>query len=121
MAQFKTLKEVATDALERAQARLRDPRWGCWEYDAETMTLLAKEHEYGIPLMEVTDSAELVSWILQVRGKEWAAPQALSDLLEALDFILRPQANYCSGGMNSGFDVKTHLERFNLRVAQNQP
>src|SRR5579884_4039058 len=113
MAFFKTLTGDTEQHKAQQQAKLKDPRWGSWEYDPATRALLLKEHNYGLPLEEITDSGELVDWIFQIRAKDWATPQILADLLEALEFILAPRAHYGSQGMTQPFDVKTHLERLN--------
>jgi hypothetical protein len=45
-----------------------------------------------------TSSAAVLDAIMQVAGKSWADDARLAGLVHALDDILHPQANLCSGG-----------------------
>lgn len=71
-------------------------RWGEWEYcDDETLVC---EH-YEVDLDRMKSSAAVLDWIIQVSHKTWATPRYVSNLVYALDDILRLQENYCSFGM----------------------
>lgn len=118
MAFFKNMGGSTQEEQVRHAEKLKDPQWGAWVYDPKTRTLLCKDQSYGVPLDEITDCAELIDWIFQVRGKDWAAPQILSDFLGAIHFLLSPQAHFGTQGMNQPFDVKTHLDRLNRQMSE---
>jgi hypothetical protein len=118
MAFFKNMSGATQAEEAKRGEKLQNPQWGSWVYDPSTRTLLCKEQSYGIPLEEITDAAELLDWIFQVRGKEWATPQILAEFLEAIQFLLSPQAHFGSQGMSQPFDVKLHLERLNRRISE---
>jgi hypothetical protein len=89
-------------------------RWGSWTldtervclvYDAEPVTLgegadryVAFLGGYEVDVEVIRQSSQVLDWIFQIRS--WATARVMKDLIEALDDILRPQANLCSGGGN---------------------
>lgn len=70
--------------------------WGNWTFDPKILTLTHSQENYEIDLEEIHSSAAILDWIFQVHMKSWADAGAVNDLLQALDDILKPQANYCS-------------------------
>jgi len=84
--------------------------WGNWKFDADTLTLnyAPKGHwQYEIDLERCATSAQLLDWVFQIQGKGIFSPKDLADMLEALNDLLRPQANLCSCGQNKRIpDVK---------------
>jgi hypothetical protein len=91
-------------------------RWGNWRLDAKNLTLehLTGDHlDYDVDLEKMNTSAEMLDWIFQVRGKAWASDQDMGDLLTALDELLKPQVNLCSGGRDCRFDASKHLQAIN--------
>jgi len=103
------------DTLKRAgrTERANSPRtrWGAWEYRPRTLELVFMDpyDVYAVDLERMTDSAEMLDWIFQIRKKTWATPQVVSDFLEALRDLLNPQRNYCPGGTGHAVDVRTLL------------
>lgn len=84
--------------------------WGNWQYDAKWMVLTFLPEDYEIDLEECTTSAQLLDWIFQISNKTWMTEKDRSDMLLALNDLLRPQANLCSFGQNLKFDAKKHLK-----------
>jgi hypothetical protein len=73
-------------------------RWGSWKLEADDVLLLEHESGYLVRLDEMTTSAQVLDWIMQVAGKSWSAGGAIDGLLAAIDDIVDPQATLCSGG-----------------------
>ena len=93
-------------------------KWGDWTLDTERLCLDFEAHpvmrgegpdqylayigHYEIDLERVRDSAAALDWIFQILGKNWATQRVMKDLLNAIDDIIHPQANLCSGACGSG-------------------
>lgn len=71
-------------------------QWGAWVFNPKNYTLGHATEGYEIDLDEINSSAAMLDWIFQILGKKWATAKVMHDLLQALDDILGPQANYCS-------------------------
>ena len=67
--------------------------------------------EYEVDLEECADSAQVLDWIFQIRGKAWADARTISDFLNALHDILHPQQNLCSGGANKQIKPRDFLRK----------
>ncbi len=83
-------------------------RWGVWHLDTERLTLDYRPDgiwRYEIDLERVWDSASLLDWLFQIRGKRWATPTVLADLLNAIQDIFHPQHNLCSVGQHKRLPV----------------
>lgn len=77
------------------------PSWGPWKLDPSARVLYVDDpcpYRYEVHLDRCTTSAEVLDWICQVAGKTWANDATLAGLVRALDDVLAPQANLCSGG-----------------------
>lgn len=110
------LKEYEPPALFHGR------HWGDWILDVERLCLVyhafpvalgngsgrtegvppytAFWGDYEIDLERVRDSAAMLDWIFQIRGKSWATSRVMRDLIEAFDDLFKPQANLCSNGCN---------------------
>lgn len=77
-------------------------QYGPWEYDPKVYVLRLERNGYEVDLERMRNSAQILDWIMQVNGKRWAGPLVIAWLVEAVDDILRPQANYCSFGCDAG-------------------
>ncbi|MGB7307869.1 MAG: hypothetical protein WBC67_02280 [Candidatus Acidiferrales bacterium] len=89
-------------------------KWGDWEYDAKYHVLAlddADGNHYEINILDFGTSAGVLDWIFQVAGKTWVKPVQLGNLIKAIDDLVEPQANLCSGGHSKTLDVKTFLKR----------
>ena len=90
--------------------------WGRWTYHPENLTLVIHGRglhgtgAYDIDLERCTSSAGILDWICQLSHKGWTTPEDLGYLVLALDNLLHPQANACSGGVNKTFDPRKVLE-----------
>jgi hypothetical protein len=100
-------------------------KWGHWTY-LIVPTLIGNRHvlryqykphfEYDIPLEQCTTSAQTLDWIIQMYKRplmeEGPAGYAeIGYLLEALNDLLYPQRNLCSGGQSKTMDVLAWLNR----------
>ena len=96
--------------------RLKD--FGTWKL-VGTELVLKREHWRRIDL-ECSSSAEILDWIFHYRAKGLTA-QEQADMLEAIEVILHPRANYCSSGQDlrpSGVAlVKAHHQRIRGKAA----
>jgi hypothetical protein len=103
---------------------LHGRKWGDWTLDIERLCLVhlafpvdlgngsgrtegvppytAFWGDYEIDLERACDSAAMLDWIYQIRGKGWASARVMKDLLEAFHDILHPQGNLCSGACGGG-------------------
>src|SRR4051794_26104992 len=70
--------------------------WGNWIYDAETLVLRHKTRHYEMDLEQCATSGQTLDRIFQICGKSWATAEDLGHLIQALDDLLKPQANLCS-------------------------
>lgn len=95
--------------------------WGGWEYNAKVRVLTYLPEDYEIDLEECTDSAETMDRIFQIAGKGWGTPQVLGDLVQAIQDLLRPQANLCSFGVDKKFDAAAHLKALGKRQSGTKP
>lgn len=77
--------------------------WGPWHLDEKNLQLVHKDG-YEVSLPSCGHSAAILDWIFQVQSKTWGDAETLKGLLDALDAILMPQANYCSGGIDHRAD-----------------
>jgi hypothetical protein len=89
--------------------------WGSWTLDAERFCLVFDARpmwrgrgrdrylrylgHYEIDLELIWNSAALLDWIFQIRGKGWATSSVQRDLLNAFHDVLDPQASLCSGAI----------------------
>lgn len=92
------LEAVAREKAERP----RETWWGGWTLQKSNYTLQLHDMHgnwrYEIDLERCLSSAQVLDWIMQVSMKQWATPQVVAGLVRALDEVLYPQANLCSGG-----------------------
>jgi len=72
---------------------------------------------YYLDLDRAGSSAAILDWIFQIRTLWFSHddPEVVSTLLEAIDIVLKPQANFCSWGA-SGHLGKTVRNRSELRA-----
>lgn len=75
--------------------------WAPWALDADCRELTADTAawDYRVDLDDMTDSAQVLDWLVQVGGKNWAK-EALPGLIRALNDIFALQAHYCPSGKN---------------------
>lgn len=78
------------------------PAWGPWVLDRHRRELVIDDSTagYEIDLDSCVCSAEVLDWICQIANKGWADDKCLAGLVRALNDILEPQDNLCSGGGN---------------------
>lgn len=96
-------------------------RWGDWYLDVERLCLVHKEEDrwnYEVDIERIRDSATLVDWLYQARGKDWATPTVMYDLMEALDCLFDVQKYLCSWGRNKTINPTEFLT---LKIAGRLP
>ena len=85
------------------KANLDQARFGRWRFDPEQSTLSCRaglsDHQYYIPLAQLTNSAQILDWLCQIQSKRWASPEIVWDLIEAIVFLIDPQSHICCGGV----------------------
>jgi hypothetical protein len=74
--------------------------WNGWRREGNTLGYPEYRNGgmYPVDLERFTASSVVLDFIMQVAGKSWATDKCLAGLVRALDDILDPQANLCSGG-----------------------
>ena len=90
-------------------------KWGNWELDQATNTLNLVENgrdRYSVSLLSITDSAEMLDWIMQLRMKTWSTNAIIGDLVSAFMDIFDPQGTICGAGQNKKIGPKLILSRY---------
>ncbi len=96
---------LAMNALEIMEVASKVPypehgdRWGQWGFDSKRLCLVFKDGLYEVNLEDMNTSAQMLDWIFQVSNKTWADRKDIGDLVQALEDLLHPQGNLCSGGI----------------------
>lgn len=112
-------------------------RWGSWTFDTERLVLVhgaepvmrgrdddeyvAFLGNYEIDVERIHQSAQVLDWILQIRGKTWASSVVMRDLIEAFDDIFALQANLCSFGSNKIIGNPTAFLKCRIGTVGNGP
>jgi hypothetical protein len=111
--------------------------WGAWTLDIERLVLVhdgeprmqgrgdekyvAFHGNYEIDVERIRQSAQVLDWICQIRGKRWATSIAMRDLIEAFDDIFALQANLCSFGSNKIIGNPTAFLKCRIGTVGNGP
>lgn len=69
-------------------------RWGGWHFRKDTGTLEYNEHDPLFDVAGISDASHALSQIFEITKQQWATPEAINDLLRALDYLLDPENNY---------------------------
>lgn len=79
--------------------------WGPWHLDGNQRLLFVTDpYRYEVDLDDCHTSAQVLDWICQVAGKTWADDAILAGLVRAIDDVLYPAENLCSGGRAKSID-----------------
>lgn len=91
-------------------------RWGRWQYNKEQLILdyldprKGGKSRYYVDLERCRTGAQILDWILQIAGKDWASNEDIGNLVRALDRLGNGlQGKVCPVGRNKRFDFKKHL------------
>lgn len=110
-----TMQDLADLHDNHMSEKLNKPVWGKWTYDYDTeclcYNLCGKDDDYHFSLGNIKRSSQILDWIFQLNNKIWMSSQDMKDLIEALDFLLHPQAAYCSFGQDKICEAKTLLPK----------
>jgi hypothetical protein len=87
-------------------------KWGEWTLDAKSLTLdlQSDRHSYQIGLETITDSAQMLDWVFQIRRKRWATNDIVGDLINAFEDIFSPQGCLCGMGVGKTIDSTAFLK-----------
>jgi hypothetical protein len=114
--EIRDVSEVIKDAEQAWIKRIQKGEWGHWKYNPDNLTLefdkIVDGHpfNYYVDLERCTNSAQILDWIFQVKGKPWCSDEDIADLLRAFDDLMRlVQSKVCSEGKDKEFDFKKHL------------
>lgn len=77
---------------------------GVWEYRPKQMSIFHHEFSYWISVERLTNSAEILDWLAQIRGKTWADSKAIGDLLEMINTLIPLQQYVCGNGVGKKID-----------------
>lgn len=110
-AETRTIRLTPASAIDWQTAfaeRQRRTTWGEWHLDPTVYVLYTEAggYRYEVDLERCLTSAEVLDWICQIAGKIWDEP-IVGDLVQAIDDVLRPQANLCSFGASKRLTKKT--------------
>lgn len=85
--------------------------WGPWVLNPTEMTLTHSGNDYWIDLDKCRNSAEILDWIAQVKGKEWGTAPTIWYLLHAMDYICNGlQWSVCGLGLDHQINPRDTLE-----------
>ena len=106
---------MAADEIDPTKPHTHGP----WTYDPERLVVTHRDTpSYEIDLEQMTTSAEVLDWIVQLNGKVWITAEDMGHFVELLDRLLYLQGRYCSGGTERGpVDVLTILTNRGMRLA----
>ena len=104
-------------SAEAANRKSRERRqWRRWHLHVRTQELVYRDQRgdrYAIDLERCATSAQVLDWLMQMRGKSWCSTTDIGYLADAFRDILDPQANLCSFGASKTLVVTTYLrERY---------
>lgn len=84
------------------------------------MCLVFDDKSYEVPLTDMTDSAQVLDWVIQVSKKTWADDAVIAGLVVGIDRFLSPQATLCSGGANKQIsETKIRAMLSNSKTGEN--
>lgn len=87
-------------------ATVSDPDWNGWILDRPKAIVYRElgepddpeRQQYGVPLAQCLDSAQVLNWVAKVSRLEWATPRIIAGLVWALDDIIDLRARLCAHG-----------------------
>ncbi len=97
---IKTMKEVVIE-FESEMKQVARGDFGRWRFNRRAL-VLTHDQGYEIDIEECRTSAQVLDKIIQVTAKTWADDATIADLCRAIRFVLDPQANLCSCGVERG-------------------
>lgn len=90
-------------------------QWGNWIlYTSNWELRFIKEGQqlYEIDLETITSSAQMLDWLLQIKGKIWICNDDIADLLQAFKHLFDPQRYLCSFGSDKRIsNIPEHIRK----------
>ncbi len=83
-------------------------RFGAWIFSLQDLTLTHEDTDYEIDLEELNTAADILDTLLQVGEKTWCSFEAAGQLMQAIAYLLDPQANVCSFGEEQPFNASEY-------------
>lgn len=84
---------------------MRPMKWGNWTLHVEE-GYLAHRVERDIELADCRTPAKMLDVIFQIHSKNWATPEDMAELLNALVDIVDPQRTLCSHGQDKSLSTE---------------
>lgn len=73
----------------------REPeRWGGWRFRRDTGTLEFNDHDPFFDVGGISDASQAMSQVFEIVNQPWATPDAIKDLLRALNDLLDAENDY---------------------------
>ena len=97
-----TLRELENAIKEKPRMK-----WGGWRLYPDRYILSYRDW-YHVDLLKIDCSAKLADLIYQINTKDsdnWDS-NSVGDFVKATNDIINPQANCCSRGVDTEFDIK---------------
>jgi len=120
MNRFTKYEKITLKELENMVKEKPKMNWGKWSYDPKTFYLTHNDW-YPVDLTTKNTNADLLNLIFQINTKNssnWDS-NCVRDLVKAINDILYPQANCCSGGENKKFNAKKLCKKYNKKLLKN--
>lgn len=92
--------------------------FGTWFIEGDELVLKRQDHR-RIDFEQCNRSAQILDWIFHYQGRITA--QELGDMIEALQSILHPMANYCSSGVDKEANGLSLLRNWLAPKANRKP
>jgi hypothetical protein len=89
-------------------------KWGGWclqKNGCLVFPAYGESTDYEVDLDTCTSAAEILDWIAQIAGKNWAGDACLSGFVRAINEILNLQGTVCSYGQNKRLTVTEIRQR----------
>lgn len=73
----------------------REPeQWGEWRFRKDSGTLEHNDHDPFFDVRGISGASQAMSQIFEIVNQPWATPDAMKDLLRALNHLLDPADDY---------------------------
>jgi hypothetical protein len=83
-------------------------KWGDWQLDEDDFTLVLQSggRHFEIRLEDISNSAKMLEWELQLRTKEWVTIDIIADLVSAFLDLLGSQTTRYGQGFKATVDTR---------------
>lgn len=108
---YSAFKSFKTEPVDLSEVSIADGTidFGTWFIEGDEL-VLKREDWRRIDFERCNSSAQILDWIFHYQGRITA--EELGDMIEALQAILHPMANYCSNGVDKKADGLNLLRKW---------